>query len=210
MMRRMGLNCTLSYQRAGAIREYRVRAGDLSHGVEMISTESVARTQRAYYPHRTAMQEFSVQILLKNWDERNHFTNWLANYATYALSPDLVQNPFPWMTVHVPSRDFLFLGVPLQGYQWGAHTGMMMFTPQIIFEAATSPGQTGQAVLSSVINKWAAFHSDNAIQYFYPIGTQLAGDQAPFNYSKIVYPGAPNQFNGPPVTSPQPTPQPGG
>lgn len=199
-MRRMGLNCTLSYQRGGIVRTYQVRAGDVSHGVQMISTESVARTQRAYYPHRTAEQEFSVQVLLKNWDERRHFTEWLANYATFALDPDLIQYPFPWMTVDIPVRGFHKLGVPLQGYQWGAHTGQMMFSPQVIFEAATSPSGTNVPAVSSVINKWSAFKSDIAIQYFYPIGTQLAGNQVPANYSRIVYPGDPSQFNNPPPT----------
>lgn len=207
-MRRRGLNCTLSYQRGGAIRTYSVRAGDISHGVQMISAESVARTTRAYYPHRTAEQEFSVQILLKDWDERRHFTEWMATYATYALDPDLVQYPFPWMTVDIPVRQFHKLGVPLQGYQWGAHTGQMMFSPQVIFETATSPWQKSIPQVSSVINKWEAFQSDAAIQYFYPVGTQLSGNQVPADYSQIVYPGAPDQFNPPPLGGKGP--QPGG
>jgi hypothetical protein len=204
----MGLNCTLSYQDGtGATRQYRVRAGDIVHGVQMIATESEARTQRAYYPHRSAMEQFSVVVLLKNWDERSHFTNWLSNYAQYAIDPDIIQQTFPWMSVSIPSRQFLQQGVPLQGYQWGAHTGQMMFTPQVVFEAATSPGQTAARTpdISSVINKWSAFASDTAIQYFYPIGTQLSGDQTG-TYTKIVYPGDPSQFNTAPPPPPNPVP----
>jgi hypothetical protein len=200
-MARTGLNCTLSYSRGGTVRSYRVRAGMLGHGVDMISTESVARTQRAFYPHRTAMQRFTVEVLLRDWTERTHFTSWLATYAEFVIDPEASGSVFPWMTVSVPLREFLFKGVPLQGYEWGAHTGMMMFTPKIIFEAATSPGQKGRPDVSTVINKWAAFGQDKAIQYFYPIGTQLAGDQAPANYSKPVFPGDPSQFNGNPAPS---------
>lgn len=205
MPARMGLNCTLSYERAGAVRQYRVRAGVISHGVQMVSVESEARTQRAYYPHRTAMQQFSLVILLKNWAERHDFVAWLTTYGEYAIDPNVIQNTFPWMTVAVPSRDFLQEGVPLQGYEWGAHVGQMMFTPQVVFEAATSPGQKKRPDVSSVINKWTAFTSDKAIQYFYPFGVQLAGNQQG-QYSQIAYPGDPGQFSlGPgPVRTPVP------
>lgn len=192
---RMGLNCTLSYARDNARRRYRVRAGAVAHGVQMIAVESAARVTRAYYPHRTARHPFSVVVLLKNWDERRHFNEWLATYAEYAIDPDISHPQFPWMTVEIPSREFTAQGVPVQGYQWGAHTGQMMFAPEIVFEAATSPWQSGQPDLSSVINKWQAFTSDKAIQYFYPFGIQLSGNQAG-DYSRIAYPGDPTQFSG--------------
>lgn len=196
-MSRLGLNCTLSYSAGGTRNSYRVRAGAISHGVMMIAGQDEARTKRAYYPHRSALQPFSVIVLLKDWDERHDFTNWLSSYANYALSPDLTQTPFPWMTVSIPSREFIQYGVPLQGYEWGAHTGQMMFTPQVVFEAAASPGsKPSQPPVSSVINKWAAFGSDPAIEFFYPFGSQLAAGQAPANYSKIQYPGDPSQFSG--------------
>jgi len=202
MPKRQGLNCTLSFTDSKKVRHaYSIRAGNLSHGIEMISDESAARTKRAYYPHRTALQQFTVQALLKDWDERRHFVSWLSYYAAYALDPDTTQEYFPWMRVEVPSREFLQFGVPLQGYQWGAHTGMMMFTPDIVFEAAKSPGQAHLPVVSSVINKWTAFTSDQAIEYFYPFGIQLAGNQQG-NYSQIQYPGAPTQFNPPPPKIP--------
>lgn len=210
MPRRQGLNATFAYTDAGGTNHtYQVRVGVIGHGVQMIATESQARTQRAYYPHRTAEERFTITVLLKDWDERSHFTNWLASYASYAIDPDLAATTFPWMTVTVPSREFSKKGVPLAGYEWGAHTGMMMFQPQILFEAATTPGQKGQPDISTVINKWGAFASDKAIQYFYPTGTQLSGNQTG-NYSKIQFPSDPTQFNQPPSTPVLPTPTGGG
>lgn len=197
MAARQGLNCTLSYSGQGGARHvYRIRAGNISFGVQMISAESAARTQRAYYPHKTAMQQFTVQALLKNWDERRHFVNWLSAYSEYALDPDTHQQHFPWMKVEIPLRSFTQFGVPLEGYEWGAHTGMMMFTPNIVFEAAKSPGQQNYPQVSSVINKWSAFSADTAIQYFYPFGIQLAANQQG-SYAAIQYPGDPSQFTGP-------------
>jgi hypothetical protein len=145
-------------------------------------------------------------VLLKNWDERTDFVNWLSSYANYVINPDIIQSAFPWMTATVPSRGFTQYGVPLTGYEWGAHTGMMMFTPQIMFEAATSPGaKPGLPEVSTVINKWAAFATDVAIQYFYPFGTQLSGSQQPIN--NVAYNGSPAAYNSTyigPATATQP------
>jgi hypothetical protein len=86
--------------------------------------------------------------------------------------------------------------VLLEGYGWGDHIGSMVFEHQLVFEASVDPGQTQQPKTSVVDNKWSAFTQDEAIQYFYPFGTQLSGDKAPGgNYDKIVYPGDPGGFN---------------
>lgn len=198
-MTRRGLNCTMSYVRSGTTRVYRVRAGVLGYGVKMIYAESQARTQRAFYPHRSATEQFSIEVLLKDWDERSDFTDWLASYSEWALDPNIVRKEFPYMTVLVPSREFSHHGVPLAPYEWGAHTGMMMFSPKIVFEAAFSPGQTAPPVVSTVINKWKAFGQDPAIQYFYPFGTQLQGNQIPQYYDQNQVPG-----QLPPGVLPQP------
>jgi len=202
-MTRQGLNATFSYPDAqGVTHAYQVRAGDLSHGVQMISAEDQGRTTRAYYPHKSARQQFSVQVLLKDWDERLDFNAWMASFAQLVLDPNVAWTSFPLMVVTVPSRGFTEHGIPLVGYEWGAHTGMMMFTPQFIFEAGLSPHQPAVVAASSVVNKWSAYASDPAIQYFYPFGDQLSGTQVPFNYgtaapsSPVTIPYAPGQ--GPP------------
>jgi hypothetical protein len=201
-MARKGLNCTLSYVN-GATRTYSVRAGELGYGVQMVAAEDEARITRAYYPHKSASQQFSVQVLLKNWDERSDFMNWLTAYAQWALDPNAARTVFPFMSVAVPARNYYQTGLPLTGYEWGAHTGMMMFTPTIVFEAGLSPGQQGTGItVSSVTNKWTAFASDPAIQYFYPFGSQLQGTQVPQDYGSVLPPSPP-----PPPTAPPPPPQ---
>ncbi len=198
---RRGLNCTMTYARDGVIRPYRVRAGDVSHGVQMIAAEDQGRITRAYYPHKTAGQQFSVQVLLRDWDERTDFMNWLASWAQWALDPNVARTSFPVLSVAIPSRRFSQRGIPLGDYQWGAHTAMMMFTPVITFEVAMSPGQGSAPVTaSSVVNKWAAFQSDPAIQYFYPFGTQLQSTQVGQDYGQVTPP--------PPVPPPVITPAP--
>lgn len=186
-MARQGLNCTLSYVNGGTTYTYRVRAGDLSYGVQMVSAEDEGRVTRAYYPHKSANQQFSVQVLLKDWDERSDFMNWLTSYAQWALDPNAARTVFPFMTVSVPSRNYQQTGLPLTGYEWGAHTAMMSFSPTIVFETGLSPGQNGTGItVSSVINQWSAFSADPAIQYFYPFGTQLSASQVPEDYSQVI------------------------
>jgi len=195
-MVRRGLNCTLSYTRGGARRTYQVWVKSLTHGTQMVATESHARTQRAYYPHRAAPQRFGITVTLRGWSERRDFMNWLGSYGEYAIDPDLSASTFPAMTVTVPSREFVGIGVPLEGYGWGDHIGSMVYEHQVIFESSVDPGQKAQPNTSRVDNKWSAFSKDEAIEYFYPFGTQLSGQAAPIgNYDKIAYPGNPGSFN---------------
>lgn len=203
-MGRAGLNGRLAYTDGKMTYTYRVRVGDIGYGVAMVAAEDQGRTTRAYYPHKTANSRFSIQVLLKNWDERSDFMSWLAGYAQWALDPNAARTVFPFMSVSVPVREFAQRGLPLSGYEWGAHVGMMAFTPVITFEAGLSPGQPNANIsVSSVVNQWSAFGSDPAIRYFYPFGTQLAASQVPQDYGVVVPasptapPAAPRNVTGP-------------
>lgn len=187
MAARKGLNCTLSYKNGKTTHTYRMRAGNISYGVHLVHAEDAGRIYRSFYPHKTANQQFSVQFLLKNWAERTDFTDWLTTYALWALDPNISRTVFPHLKVDIPSRNFARHGLPLTGYEWGAHTGMMLFTPTFVFEASLSPGQaSSQVTVSSVTNKWSAFASGPAIRYFYPFGTQLQASQVPTDYGKVT------------------------
>jgi hypothetical protein len=186
-MARQGLNGTFSYSDGTQAYTYQFRAGILGYGVDMIYAEDQGRTSRAYYPHRTANQQFSVQVLLKDWDERSDFMNWMVAYTQYALDPNAVRTTFPFMQVVIPVRNFTQQGMPLKGFEWGAHAGMMAFSPVFVFEAAQSPGQNSASVItSSVVNTASAFASDPAVQYFYPFGTQLEASQVPQDYGQVL------------------------
>jgi hypothetical protein len=188
-MARQGLNGTFSYSDGSSARTYQFRAGMLGYGTDMIYAEDQARISRSFYPHRSATQQFSVQVLLKDWDERSDFVSWMMVYAQSMLDPNVVRTTFPFMQVVVPVRAFAQQGVPLTGYEWGAHAGMMAFSPVFVFEAAQSPGQVNsQVVTSSVTGTASAYASDPAIQYFYPFSTQLEASQVPQDYSQVIPP----------------------
>lgn len=196
MATRQGLNATLSYARSSSVtRVYRVRCNKVVHGIQMVSDESQARMRRAYYPHRVTTQKFAISVLLSGFNERQDFTSWMSDYASFALDPDFGGGDYPTMSVVVPSYEFNQRGVPLTGYEWGDHVGSMVFNPQVIFEAAYEPWQKAKPTVTHVDATWSAFAQDPAIKYFYPFGEQLSGEQTPDRYDKVVYPGDPSQFN---------------
>lgn len=194
-MPRQGLNATLSYKRGSTTRQYKVRVNSISHGHQMIYDESQARLRRAFYPHRVTTRRFFIGVVLKGYEERRSFTNWMSSYLGYALNPDLATNADPTMFISVPSYEFTHRGIPLSGYEWGDHVGSMIFNPVLAFEAAYEPWDKSKPAVTRVDNTWQAFSSDKAIQHFYPFGTQLSGDDVPRDYDKVVYPGDPNRFN---------------
>lgn len=202
-MVRNGLNCTLSYQRGGVERKYRVRCDMVTHGIEMVAEESQARLRRAYYPHRVTTQQFSIRVVLNGYPERKNLSNWLSSYSAYILDPDMNGTNYPTMSVVVPSRDFQQRGVPLTGFEWGDHVGSMIFRPMITFEAAYEPWDAAKPAVTRVEDTWQAFAKDDAVKYFYPFGQQLTGDQAPVGaYDKPIYPGdgtdVTDEFDGTP------------
>jgi hypothetical protein len=186
-MARQGLNGTLAYSDGSKSYTYQVRVGNIGYGTDMIFAEDQGRTQRSFYPHRTANQRFSVQVLLKDWDERSDLMTWMTSYAQFALDPTAVRTVFPFMQVICPVRNFSQQGMPLTGYEWGAHAGMMAFSPVFTFEAAQSPGQTSSTVITSSVTGTAkAYASDPAVQYFYPFSTQLDASQVPQDYGQVI------------------------
>lgn len=204
-MARQGLNATLSYTNGSTAYTYQVRVGEIGYGTDMVYAEDQGRTQRSFYPHRTANQRFAVQVLLKDWDERQDLMTWMTAYAQYALDPTAVRTVFPFMLVSCPVRAFTQQGMPLSGYEWGAHAGMMAFSPVFLFEAAQSPGQTSAAVVtSSVTGTATAYASDPAVQYFYPFSTQLDASQVPQDYGQVI----PSPSTAPPSATIAPAPDP--
>lgn len=206
-MARQGLNGTLTYADGAKSYTYQVRVGDIGYGTDMIFAEDQGRTQRSFYPHRTANQRFAVQVLLKDWDERQDLMTWMTSYAQYALDPTAVRTTFPFMQVTCPVRNFSQQGMPLTGYEWGAHAAMMAFAPVFVFEAAQSPGQTSASVVvSSVTGTASAYASDPAVQYFYPFSTQLDASQVPQDYTQVI----PSPSAAPSAVAPSPDTPPAG
>jgi hypothetical protein len=187
-MARQGLNCSLSYVDAGKTkRVYKVRVDQYTRGSVMVFEESQARTRRAFFPHRRAEDQFTINVILIGQAERRSFTSWLMGYCNYVLDTDLTAGTFPAMTMVLPSRpdasgNTIRYGIPLTGVEWGDHVGSMVWNHAVIFESV--PAQMAVSKTSRPLNVNAG--TDPANEYFYPSQTQLSGNQKPFVYTDVV------------------------
>lgn len=174
----------LSYPRDGGYRTLYIRADVLGHGMTMVADTSSARNARAYYPHKVTPSRFYLRVLLKGYNERKTFADWIQRYADYVMNPGLpAGDSFPDMTVLLPTRNFHREGVPLTGFEWGDTAGAMMWTPVITFECTNEPQDLSVKVSPS---RFVAA-SDPDMKYFWPSGTQLGGNSVPSgNYQNII------------------------
>lgn len=174
---RHGLNASLTYVKGKNQQGYRVRVTNVQHGMKVIYTESSARVRRVLYPHRLSSAQFSVTVQLVGEAEYISFSDWMAAYAEYVLNqPSGAPSDFPFMTVSVPSRNFLRYGVPLTGFTWGDKVGGMLWEQQLAFETAREPGEAQPPLLSAYRAPIKGYQTS---QYFYPSGQQLSGANGP-------------------------------
>lgn len=177
MAGRQGLNSTLSYQMGSTTYSFQARVGEIYHGSQMVADEAQSRTRRAYYPHRLSASPFTLAVIIRGYNERVAFSNFLYDYAARVLDPDLSQG-YPSMYVSVPSRNFSRRGVPKTGIEWGDHVGSMVWNPQVQFETHidSSIGDTNTVASSQFVLEQGA---QPELKYFFPAGVQLSGDQVP-------------------------------
>lgn len=202
-MPRHGLNCTLSYTtRKGKQFGYRVRVRRLVKGYTMLAEESQARTSRAFYPRRTAPSEFSIEIdLIGRW-ERISFNRYLMEYASQVLEEVGTGEESIQMKVVIPSRNFIRLGIPKEGVEFGTRLGEMVFSPRLVFETSREPLDWNADFDPSIVQADAAGMKSDATKYFYPTGTQLSGEDEATAILQVVNSvpsGDPGEFNDPRV-----------
>jgi hypothetical protein len=189
---RAGLNTKLSYTYGGKTYTFDLRVQEVAFGSQMVAGESQARTHRAYYPHQVSAVPFSIVPILKGYNERTLFSNYLSDYVRRMQDPNLSVSSFPTIKVSMPNRRFLRWGVPVAGIEWGDHVGSMVWTPRVVFETHVdqSLGDTPGSY------QWVSYFKldDSAVErspqikYFYPAGVQLSGSQVPDSaaYDKVT------------------------
>lgn len=188
MPRRRGLNCSLSYPYQGRTRMYRVRSNMLTWGYQMIASESQARDRKAFYPRKTAPTQFALGVELVGYRERQSLNNWLMAYVAYILDPSLPRKRTPQMTVTLPNRNFKRVGVPISGIEYGDNLGLMVKTPQIVFETSGEPLDWDDPYNISRVYAEMAKEQSPETEYFYPTGTQLNGSEIPASgsYTRVM------------------------
>lgn len=191
-MSRSGLNCGLLYRYNGKVYTFDLRVKEIAHGSRMVAAESQARTRRAYYPHQVSSMPFSIVPIIKGYQERVQFSNYLADYVRRLQDPALSVSKFPTMRVTCSVRNFERYGVPIQGIEWGDHVGSMVWTPRVVFETHVDqslgdvPGTYNW--ISYFVFSEGALDRSPQIAYFYPSGIQLSGSEVPAEgtYDKVT------------------------
>jgi len=161
-------NAALTYSNRG-VNLAKARVPKMSFTYAQNSEESHARQHRAYYPHRRSQGNFSLTFACNGWREFNQLVAWFRDYANIVLNLDAAAVPPP-MTVAVPSRNFLRLGIPSTGLQYGDHIGSLVFNPTIDFLSVSDPGDSSTAILK--INQVSGQSDESGKtakpSYFYP------------------------------------------
>jgi hypothetical protein len=175
---RQGLNATLTYTRRGVRQGFKLRCNGITYGFSLIAEESQARTRRAYYPHRLAPDRFAIRLQLKGYAEHKTLSGWLADYMSYILDPSIANAADTMMTVSVPSRNFTRKGVPVSGITYGDKVGKTLWEETVVFESLSDPADP-DGYTPSKYDGTVATGIDRDVQYFYPLSTQLSGDDTP-------------------------------
>lgn len=186
--KRQGLNASFAYDVPGtnANVTYWVRAVAFGYGTIQLSSETMNRIKRAFYPRNVINSPFYVTIAVKGVAERASFSNFIKTYSDSYLSPDS-QYP-PVMVFTLGSLKVQEYVIPTSGFQWGNSVGAMMWTPTITMQIADSTylpsgvQRTGGVGISDLdMNNYtnSVLKASPEVQYFYPEGIQLTGDQAP-------------------------------
>lgn len=205
--KRQGLNAYFAYTNSDGQQRFRFRCGGVSWGFRPVYDEAEARVKRSMYPHRVTSQMFTVMVLLKGYDEKTAFNTWMREYAEFAITPDPRTNVK--MTVNVPDRNFLQVGVYRQGINYGDHVGSMLWQLTAVFEAAYDPLDKNAAV------KVSQMRYDNADKvlkeslYFYPNDDEhtLSGSTQGIDYTPIL--DATTALGYIPASEDDPAPTPG-
>lgn len=190
-----GANCTLTYLRNGTYRAWRTRVTKLSHGLQMVATESRGPEQRAYYPHERTPAQFMLtfallaRVRVNERAEYERFNLWMRDYMRFLLDQDEVEtlNPHRGMHVSIPSRNFVRSAIPLGPLSFGEHVGSMLWYQTITFEATTEPTDKKFATSKFV---GGTTDNDRNARHFYPRPENgpnplLSGNQKPGVYDGV-------------------------
>lgn len=221
-----GSNASLSFVGPGGATNaafVRVSAASYTYGVN--STESHARLDRAFYPHRRALGKFTITIDAIGYKEYRALMNWLRLYASTLFQGQVGnQRGATPMTVYMPSRNLHKVGILTTGINDHDNTGSMVFSPTLTFmmlkdfsdpgTAIVSLGQTSQFIAPSVQNVETAasrgkgihkitrtINDPSGTSAFYPVTVSSYKDQDSAIYDipdGTVIPPGPGGWGGDP------------
>lgn len=160
-------NAAFSFTAGGSGYYFQTRCRRITHGYEVVASESHARTTRAFYPRQRALSQFGLTVELKGYSDYKAFMDFMRNY----LQNFAANTTTGAMSVGVPLRNFMRYGVPVGGISDGDHVGSMVFAPTIVFESIYDPLDTTIFTTTADASQvdLGTSQSDEAATFFYPV-----------------------------------------
>lgn len=182
-----GNNAVLAYQVNGHIYSARIRASKYAAEFGVTSTESHARDERAFYPHRRIHGHFFVTVECIHYSEFKQFQRWLRNYANRLLDTHNGKIAMP-MHFAMSSRNINRLGILCEGLGDHDNVGSMVFEVPLTFITLTVPNDPAIPLLyPQQTSEFKSPRIDPEIsQSFYPVtGNAIVDSNIYDNLNKI-------------------------
>lgn len=155
-------------------RDIRVTALDFGLGI-IASSDSEARSRRAFYPVVTTGSSFSMTIVFISYEERGRFTRWMKDYMTSVAMGTATSGI---MTIRVPSKNFVRTAVPETEIPFGEGVTDIGYEVTIGFKGASDPVNMNLSKKMAGISYFKGPTDDAESRYFYPAGRQVKGAEA--------------------------------
>jgi hypothetical protein len=177
----------LAYQVNGHIYSARVRVPSYSAEFGVTATESHARDERAFYPHRRIHGNFTVTIECVHYREFQQLMRWLNHYAAHLLDSTEGKIAMP-MHFAMASRNVNRLGILISGISDHDNVGSMVFSVPLTFITLSVPNDPAIPMLYP--QNTSEFQSPrvdpNISQSFYPVtGNSIVDSNIYDNLNKI-------------------------
>jgi hypothetical protein len=105
----------------------------VAYGVAASVQEAESAHQRTAYFHNVYADNFVVSMQFDSWENYNAAANWFSDFMLAASTADGAISP---MTVVVPSRGFVGVGIPETGVSFGDHVPAITYPMTVSFVSA--------------------------------------------------------------------------
>jgi len=105
----------------------------VAYGVAASVKEAESANDRTAYFHNVFADNFVISMQFNSWENYNAAADWFSFYMLAAANADTPISP---MTVVVPSRNFMGVGIPETGVSFGDHVPAITYPMTVSFVSA--------------------------------------------------------------------------
>lgn len=150
-----------------------IRVTKISSPLNIVaSADSEARSRRAFYPTTVDGSAFRLVLAFKSYAERESFNTWMNKFMVGVSEGSAKHGT---MTVQVPSRKFIQVGVPQGEVEYGQGVLDVGYEMTLTFLGAKSPVNLSLSSKMAGVSYLQDARSNPKAQFFYPSSNQVKG-----------------------------------